>query len=259
VLGAGGRVGSGGATGSGGIVGAGGVVGTGGVVVGAGGIVGTGGRIGTGGVVGSGGITGTGGCGLLIDDMESGTGKICSGSGRMGLWFTYIDSSGTSAVAPVTTGAALPQLLSTPRGASNYAMHMQGTYSTYAAIGVWLNKSTFGSSTGTYDASAYTGIRFYAKGSGGTLNVVGQMSSTEMTKYGGTCTATTCSGDYYVYPSSLSSTTWTLISVPFTSMKGGTVTPFSPAYTWSFEFQYYSATSLAGASFDLWIDDLAFY
>jgi hypothetical protein len=85
------------------------------------------------------------------------------------------------------------------------------------------------------------------------------MASTEQTLYGGTCTlGTTCAGDSYKY-GQLSSTTWTLMRVPFTSMTGGTVTPFSPTSTWSFEFQYYSATSLAGASFDLWIDDLTFF
>ncbi|HEX7508399.1 MAG TPA: carbohydrate binding domain-containing protein, partial [Polyangia bacterium] len=142
---------------------------------------------------------------------------------------------------------------------SQYAMHVQGYYSTYAGIGVWLNKSTFGGSTGVYNASAYTGIKFYARGSGGTLNVQGQMPSTESSTYGGTCTVTSCSGNYYVYPSTLSSTSWTQISVPFSSLTGGTVTPFSPTSTWSFEFLYFSSTSLAGAVFDLWIDDLSFY
>lgn len=239
VTGSGGKVGSGGATG-------------------AGGVIGSGGRVGTGGIVGSGGTTSTGGCGVVIDDMEAATGKICSSSGRVGLWFTYVDTSTTSAIAPATTGAALPEYLSTARGTSQYAMHMQGYYSTYAGIAVWLNKSTFSGSTGTYNASAYTGITFWAKGTG-SLIVVGQMASTEQTKYGGTCTlGTTCSGDSYAY-GLLSSTTWKQISVPFTSLKGGTVTPFDPTSTWSFEFQYYSATSLAGAAFDLWIDDLSFY
>jgi hypothetical protein len=177
----------------------------------------------------------------------------------VGLWFTYVDTSATSAIAPATTAAALPEFLSTPRGASQYAMHMQGYYSTYAGIAVWLNRASFSSSTGTYNASAYTGIKFFAKGSGGTLNVVGQMASTESTTYGGTCTSTSCSGNYYVYPSALSSTAWTQISVPFSSLTGGTVTPFSPTSTWSLEFQYYASTSMGGAPFDLWIDDLTFY
>jgi Carbohydrate binding domain (family 11) len=254
--------GGGGASGAGGAGGFGGTRGSGGVI-GSGGIVGSGGRTGSGGIIGTGGVTttSTGGCGALIDNMEADTGKICQGNGRVGLWFTYVDSATTSAIAPVTTGPAYPDVISSPRGTSNYAMHMHGTYSTYAGMACWLNKSTFSGTTGTYNASTYgyTGITFWAKGSGGTLNIVGQMASTESTTYGGTCTASTCSGNYYVYPSTLSSTTWTQISIPFTYLTGGTVTPFSPSGIWSLEFQYYSSASMAGATFDLWIDDLSFY
>jgi len=46
-------------------------------------------------------------------------------------------------------------------------MHVQGYYSTLCGMAVWLNKSSFSGSTGTYNASATTGIKFYAKGSGG--------------------------------------------------------------------------------------------
>jgi len=110
------------------------------------------------------------------------------------MWFTYVDTSTTSAIAPATTAAALPEYLATPRGTSQYAMHIQGYYSTYAGLAVWLNKSSFSGSTGTYNASAYSGISFWAKGSG-SLNVVGSMASTEQTLYGGTCTlGTACSG-----------------------------------------------------------------
>jgi hypothetical protein len=191
--------------------------------------------------------------------MESGTGAICQGDGRVGAWFTYVDTSSTSAISPAGNGV-LPQTLSSPRGSSYRAMHMQGYYSTYAGIACWLYRSSTSSIPSTYNASAYTGIRFWAmgNGNGGSFNVVGQMASTESTTYGGTCTASTCSGNYYAL-SGLSSTTWKEYSVPFSYLTGGTVTPFTPSSTWSFEFQFYSKTSLAGATFDLWIDDLSFY
>jgi hypothetical protein len=249
--------GGGGAIGSGGIYGTGGIHGTGGIV-GAGGIVGTGGRVGSGGLVGSGGVTSTGGCGALIDNMESGTGYICQAGGRYGMWFTYVDTYSTSTITPPAESTVLPALMSTPRAStSNYAMHVSGRYSTYAGMGVWLYYPSTASHPGTFDASPYTGIHFYAKGSG-PLIVVGQMRSTESVDYGGTCTATTCTGNSYKV-GSLSSSSWAEIIVPFTSLTGGTATPFSPAGIWSLEFQYYSSTSLAGASFDLWIDDLSFY
>jgi len=273
-VGTGGKA-SGGSTGAGGVIGTGGIISTGGIV-GTGGIVSTGGLVGTGGVVSTGGVIrtggvsstggttsatgGTGGCGYLIDDMEADTGQICHGNGRVGLWYTYLDTSASSAITPATSGAALPSYMSSPRGTSYYAMHVQGYYSTYAALAVWLNKATFAGTTGTYDASAYKGITFWAKGNGngGGFNAIGQMASTEMVKYGGLCTATSCAGDYYTL-TGLSSTTWKQYTVPFTSLTGGTVTPFDPTSTWSFEFQFYSTTSLAGVAFDLWIDDLSFY
>ena len=236
------------------------MVGSGGIV-GSGGAGGSGGLVWSGGVVGSGGLTtsgGTGGCGTLIDDMESGTGKICQTTGRSGLWFTYVDSASTSTITPLPERAALPEAMSTPRtSTSSHAMHISGKYSTSAGMGCWLNNSSFSSVPGTYSASAYKGIHFYAKGSG-SLIVVGQMPSTESIDYGGTCSATTCVGNSY-HVGTLSSTSWSSISVPFSSMTGGTDEPLSPSSIWSLEFQYYSSTNLAGASFDLWIDDLTFY
>jgi hypothetical protein len=223
--------------------------------------VGVGGAVGTGGIVGTGGNPGTGGadpCGALIDDMESGTGSICQTTGRKGLWFSYVDSSTTSSISPLPGSTAMPELMSTPRtSTSQYAMHASGRYSTYAGFGCWLNNTSFATTPGTCNASAYTGIRFYAKGTG-SLIVVGQMPSTESTTYGGTCSLSSCTGNSYTV-GTLSSSTWALFEVPFAKMTGGTVTPLSPSSIWSLEFQYYSSTSLGGASFDLWIDDLTFY
>jgi hypothetical protein len=175
------------------------------------------------------------------------------------MWFTYVDSSTSSVITPTPGYAALPELMSTARTTtSKYAMHMSGTYSTYAGMGCWLSNTSFSTIPGTYNANGYTGIRFYAKGAG-SLQATGQMPSTESTSYGGTCTlgAGVCSGNSYVI-GALSST-WTLYTVPFASMTGGTATPFSPSSIWSLEFGFYSSTSLGGASFDLWIDDLTFY
>jgi Carbohydrate binding domain (family 11) len=224
---------------------------------GTGGTVGTGGVTGSGGRIGTGGAIGTGGCGSLIDNMEAGTGKICAGSGRSGIWFTYVDNTTTSLVSPAAGGTPLPALVSPVRGTSSYAMHITGYYSTYAGIGVWLNNTSSVSQPSTYNATGYTGITFWAKGNG-SLKVVGQMPSTESTSYGGTCVAASCAGNSYAY-GQLSSTTWTQVMVPFSYLTGGTATPFLPSAIWSLEFQYYSTVSLGGAAFDLWIDDLSFY
>jgi hypothetical protein len=213
---------------------------------------------GTGGTVTTvvGGSTATGGavgCGAVIDDMEAHTGWICQGNGRIGHWYTYVDSElTTSTIFPPPDTVALPELLPTARGTSQYAMHASGRFYSYAGIGCLLNTPTVASTPGTYDGSGYTGIKFYAKGTGG-LKVTGQMPATESIEYGGTCTATTCTPNSYVY-GSLSSTSWTQISIPFTYLKGGLVTPLKSSVIWSLEFQPYTV-----GTFDLWIDDLTFY
>ena len=269
-------VGSGGVGGKGGMPpAAGGAVGTGGsssgsggaVVVATGGTVGSGGMgVSTGGAVGSGGNPGSGGavavgCGItppLIDDFEDGDGTICLSNGRNGHWFTYVDSGISSSVTPPPsdTVAAVPTQLSTPRGASQYAMHITGSDSTYAGVGVLLNNPVIGEVPGVFDAAAagYTGVHFFMKCNMGLYFVI-QIPATVAVKYGGTCATEPCSGASY-YRSSValpSSATWTEISIPFSSLGGG-VAPFRTDQLWDIGFQ----PGTAGV-FDLWIDDVSFY
>jgi hypothetical protein len=237
------------------------VVSTGGIT-GSGGITGTGGKTGSGGAPGFGGMVGTGGtssttpgpCGDLIDDMEADTGWICAGNGRAGSWYTYVDSDSTaSKITPAPGSVALPELLPTPRvSTSLYAMHAAGYAYSYAGIAFLLNNPVLNDPPGTFNATGYTGIKFWAKGSA-TLKAVGQMPSTEPTKYGGTCAATSCNANTYVFGTSLSSS-WTQFTLPFSYLAGGTSTPFMPSTIWSLEFVPYG-----GGSFDFWIDDVTFY
>jgi hypothetical protein len=182
-------------------------VSTGGIS-GTGGIVGTGGKVGSGGATGSGGVIGTGGttsttpgpCGDLIDDMEADSGWICAGNGRAGSWYTYVDSDTTSSkITPAPGSVALPQLLPTPRTSTSlYAMHVTGYDYSYAGIAFLLNNPVLNDIPGTFNATGYTGIKFWAMGSG-YIQVVGQMPSTESTTYGGTCAATSCYGNKYLF------------------------------------------------------------
>jgi hypothetical protein len=232
----------------------GGITGTGGIVA-TGGVVSTGGVKGTGGIIGTGGTSSTGGCGALIDNMESGTGYICSS--RTGMWYTYVDSGTYSEMTPAPGYQAMPELMATARTTtSSRAMHISGYYSTYAGLACWLNNVSFSSIPGTYNGSGYTGIKFYAKGKG-SLIVVGQMPATEKTTYGGTCPYSECAGNQYAVGTLSSS--WTLYTVPFSYLTGGTYEPFDPSKIWSLEFMFYSSVALDGASFDLWVDDLTFY
>jgi hypothetical protein len=91
---------------------------------------------------GAGGTLATGGgCGTKIDDMENGTGHICQGEGRTGVWYAFNSQIGTQWPAPTTPGIPIEtSLIPGGRGASLRAMH---TYSdvafSYAGIGLDLS------------------------------------------------------------------------------------------------------------------------
>ena len=231
----------GGAPGHGGTIGAGG---TAGVSSGSGGLIGTGGApTGSGGESGSGGVAG---CGTLIDDFEANTGYICRDNGRVGHWFSYSDANST--LFPVGT-PSLPSPLDVPRGTSQRALHTYGTSVQYAGIGCLINDVP----SVTYNASAYAGIRFYIMGTAGAPKLYVQTRATEATTYGGTCPLPTLSCSANGAPiAGIQPTTWTLVSVPFSSLSGG-YAPFNVADVWSIEFQPGAGT------FDLWIDDLSFF
>lgn len=229
-------------------------------VVGSGGVTGSGGVVGSGGVGGTGGTTSTtpGPCGDLIDDMESGTGWICNGNSRVGHWFTYVDSySSKSSITPLPNTIALPELLSTPRDTSQHAMHVAGKFTDYAGLGVLLNLPVFGQVPGVYDASGYTGIKFWVKGTPIYMEIRGQMPSTESVDNGGTCSLTTCMPNLYL--TSSITTSWKQITIPFSYFTGGSTTPFKASTLWSIEFGPYNYYYDVDASFDFWIDDLTFY
>jgi hypothetical protein len=173
---------TGGATGSGGRTGAGGA-GTGGTAAG------TGGRAGTGGMVA---------CGPLIDDVESGTGRICQGDGRIGMWYTFNDGLGGSAQWPAPTpGVPIPTSeIPGGRGASKRAMRTyggaRGAWGAGLGIVLWFDGMTYG----TYDARAWDGVTFWARTATNAPPPIQVRITTPPTtpiKYGGTCTNETAS------------------------------------------------------------------
>jgi hypothetical protein len=233
-------------SGTGGALGTGGQSGTGG----GGGTTGSAGSTGAAGTTGSG---GTGACGNLLDDMEAGTGYICQGDGRVGYWYTYVDAlTGSSITPPASESPAKPLSPSPARvAASTRAMHASGVYSSFAGIGFLVNAPVIDAAWGTFDASRYTGVRFYAKGTFG-VRVLLQIPATVATQYHGTCTVSNCLGALSSnYPTT--SDSWSVVSVPFTSLTSGNAT-FNPAVLAAIEFQ-----PVAAGAFDFWIDDITLY
>lgn len=156
----------------------------------------TGGRVepGTGGVSGSAGSAmGTGGTGPscsdypasnaqpLLDDLEDADGTLVRAPRRQGFWFQATDP---------TNGTASPSVFEAQPGgpgSSRYAAHLSA--SGYTGWGVVLGFSLRHEAGGLvcpYDASAFDGLRFAAKGPGRIrLNV--SMHDVVATEDGGSC------------------------------------------------------------------------
>jgi hypothetical protein len=202
----------------------------------------------TGGNAGAGGlpISATWCAGLnTIDKFEDGTGSICQTDGRTGSWFSYHDPNSTLSPSGTPT---VPSTLNPPRNDSRRALHVTGTFTAYAGVGCSMKTAP-----ATYNASAFTGLQFYLKGTASAPTLIVQTSATESTTYGGQCALPTlsCAGNNAPLVGVLPND-WTLFTVPFSTLANGT-SPFNSADIWSIEFQP------GPGVFDLWIDDLSFY
>src|SRR5262249_19576159 len=140
------------------------------------------------------GTGGAGGCGLVIDNMEAATGLICQGNGRIGHWFAYNDQlSTTMQTPPRLVAPTRPDPIQPARGTSTYAMHTYGQFSSFLGLGTSLNGSVSDTPEipHAYDASAYTGITFYAKGTPSTIQFIVATTDDVPPAYGGNCNTST--------------------------------------------------------------------
>src|SRR6266496_1082265 len=236
-----------------------GSTGTAGTTTGTGNNVGTAGTNGDAGTVGTTGgagtgTTGGGGSGTsleMIDNLEDNDRQIIAASGRQGPWHSFNDTNAGNIQPPLGTG-----FVAAAGGANNtaYAVHTTGSGFQFGGVGFDLNNATptpESMSSMAYNASAFSGLSFWAKGSG-TLRVEFAMRSFVPTDRGGSCTSN-CWNVYGANTPTLTSN-WTQITIPWAGMQreqGGT----SPAF---------NASELMGVSFkgpgtfDFWIDEVAF-
>jgi hypothetical protein len=97
----------------------------------------------------------------LIDDGEDGDPQVLKRDGRAGYWFTFVDGEGSKiepAGSPFKMGG--PGVGGSKRAARMRGKMAAGGKSVYAGMGFNFAES------GSYDASPYTGITFWAKGPG---------------------------------------------------------------------------------------------
>jgi Leucine-rich repeat (LRR) protein len=197
-------------------------------------------------------------CGPLIDDVESGTGRICQGDGRIGMWYAFNDGYFNLVQWPAPTpGVPIPTSdIPGGRGASKRAMRTYGGAPGAWGAGLGIDLSFDGTTYGTYDARAWDGVTFWARTATNLSHMAVRISSVPTTsvKYGGTCTneistpATSCNP--YAEDVPLSSD-WTQYWVAFPH-------DGRPDFT---QDRLTNIQFLAppGYDYDLWIDDVSFF
>lgn len=185
-----------------------------------------------------------------VDDLEDGDLWIRTADGRAGYWYAYNDGTG------VQTPPSMATTYADSPGAhgSRFAAHTQGSGFTDwgGGFGFQLDSPPGVSFACTYDASAYTGMTFRAKGSA-TMTFAVQIAAVVDVIYAGTCTSACFDAHSKVFQLS---DTWRTFVVPFSDLHQagwGTPVPFDPTTIMNVQF------GGGRPAFDIWVDDIAFY
>jgi hypothetical protein len=224
---------------------------------------------GVGGSAGVGAQAGAGGappCSPLIDNMENGSGRILPCPGRVGDWYVYNDGFGVEYPAVTPSGVPiLPTLIPGGRGASKRAMYASYSFpgppiSTNPSVnwgaGIGVDLSFDGEHYGLYDASAYDGISFWARGTYRNILVRISTAATTLVGYGGTCPAEFCApaqSGKTVFPD------WQQYSVAFADLTQPYHAPMGPAFPKDQLTNIQFLFTLMDLKTEFWIDDLTFY
>lgn len=219
---------------------------------------------------GSGGSSGSGGSGgtnpgttyELIDDMEDGNATVLSSHGRTGRWNVYNDgTAGTQ--EPAENFSDMEDVSSDPpHDESLYAAYTAGNgFTDWGAVLNVTMKS--GGAYVAYDASAYSGLGFYAKvGTGITPRSVKIRLVTADTANpdGGVCKEPPVGPgeiacyDHFALDVVLTAS-WKYYEISFDDFaRGDSSTPLALDLSKLFSIEFLSEQD----TFELWIDDLAF-
>lgn len=205
---------------------------------------------------------------LLIDDLEDGDNGLSKIGSRTGFWYTYMDPNGTT-ITPMPDKSGTMPLKPAATGCRNDSkgcITITGTtvandltvvgMEKYGYAGVGFDFSN-AMKTCVYNVSAYSGIRFYAKGDVA-VTIKLNTTATVATADGGTCTDVCTDGfspagaDILLDP-----TMWTLVDIPFaTAMQAGWGTPATLDKTAVMGLQVQIPPE---QTFNVSIDDVTFY
>lgn len=180
----------------------------------------------------------------LIDDFEDGDGASAQLEGRGRNWMLSFDFDRAGAVERVP----VPERLAAVGPHGRYAVHFTGErlldWGAVLHLPFWPNDC--------YDASAYAGLTFWAKGPGRVFVGAREVRVVDV-KWGGTCEEN-C---YNVHSKALDlERVWRHYRIPWAEMlqRGYDMPPLDPSSIHSIQF----LISAADTPFDLWVDDVAF-
>ena len=139
----------------------------------------------------------------LIDDLEDGDNAVSKVGNRSGFWYTYLDALGSTITPkPDPAGASpLKPGATNCHSASKACVMISGTTAMadetamkypYAGVGFDFSNAK---KPCVYNASAYTGIKFWARGDV-PITIKLNTTATAMADGGGTCTGTMCNGGF---------------------------------------------------------------
>lgn len=196
---------------------------------------------------------------LAIDDLEDGENAIQALGQRLGYWYTYNDGSAMQVPAPGTT---VPFKTAAGGHSPLFSAKTTGPAFTLWGAGMGFDFNNVAMKSCPYDASAYQGIKFWAKGNIALKAMITIPTTTQQAgTNSGTCTtAAKCEDHYALTPKPLLTDTWTQFTIDFASaatfaQEGwGVKVPFEKNRILAVQFQV-----PANAAFDFSVDDLTFY
>lgn len=208
----------------------------------------------------SGGSAGTGGLPLgdLIDGFEDEDITLEQNGGRGGVWYLFDDATvGSAGPAPLVCSP----LSGAPQALGGYAMHVTATGFTSWGSGLGVD---FRAGKKVYDASKYSGIRFWAKvGTGKNTRHRLQLADATTDKAGGKCNPAVnapdgakCDDHFGI--NETFTTTWTQYVVKFSDLTQIGWGNAAPALDKSALYGL-QVTAKPKLEVDLWLDQIEFF
>ncbi|MDI1449772.1 carbohydrate binding domain-containing protein [Polyangium sp. 6x1] len=206
-----------------------------------------------------GGGPGGGGSGTkltLIDDMEDQNGSIISNAGLLGAWYTYNDETAGATQTPIVGDPFEMTALSPARGSSMYGANTKGNGFTTWGAGFGFDLNNDGVAKKAYNASQFAGIQFWAKVGSGTGAVRFNVGDSQTTPEANNC-GMTCSDDFGANVTLTAD--WQEFKFSFAELKTVNWSKQNLTAIKKDALYYVHFQSGQNTTFDIWVDDIAFY